>query len=166
MAAQKGDGIPISLPQEIVLSDSRVFRLKDAITDYRGCHVGSPKEARILFLCQQDGSEGLEAIVKVKLQLPDNDTKLVARPSTTTATELTALELFRENNTTFVPQLIAFEQRVQDAHGPLPGGYINYTFMTKMPGQNLLDYKYWSASFDERAVIQQKFIIALKYVIW
>lgn len=152
------------LPKNITTSDGGVFQLKRAITDYRSCHDGSPKEARILFVCKQKQFEATEFIVKIKVQLPDAASGS-ANQSNTTAAEIEALQVFRDADSLVAPHLVCFEHSTQDVQGPLPGGYMNFTIMTKMPGENLLDYKYWSAAFEERTLIQEKFIAALKSVV-
>ena len=53
----------------------------------------------------------------------------------------------------------------QPANGPFSGGYISYTIMTKMPGQDLMALKFWSLSEEERIVRREAFIRVLKYEI-
>ncbi|QIW97964.1 hypothetical protein AMS68_003482 [Peltaster fructicola] len=160
MTLQSLSGVAAFLPCDVTLADIRNYELHTAITDCRECHDGSPKEARILFVCRETGTKE-ESVVKVKIQLPDIAGPS-AEPSTTTNAEIQALKTFRTANTVSTPHLVAFEQQVQPDDGPLPGGYVTYTIMSKMPGQNLLDYKYWSTGFEERAIIQEHFIVALR----
>lgn len=50
----------------------------------------------------------------------------------------------------------------QGSDGPLPGGFITYSLMTKVPGANLLDLQYMQLPEDERDEIKRQFIIALR----
>lgn len=85
----------------------------------------------------------------------------VKGPSTTTAAELTALQKFRDAKTDFAPQLVAFHQQPQDDRGPLPGGFITFTIMTKLPGFALFG-KYWNLDSSERDQIVPKAVQALR----
>ena len=85
-------------------------------------------------------------------------------PSETTSAELKALKTFRENNTEGVPHLIAHKCELQGLQGPFPNGYISYSVMTKMPGQDLMALKFWSLEEEEREQRRQAFLEVLKYV--
>lgn len=50
----------------------------------------------------------------------------------------------------------------QGSDGLLPGGYITYTVMTKMPGADVMGLKFWSMSDEGREAIRDSFIKALK----
>lgn len=58
--------------------------------------------------------------------------------------------------------LVDFKQAVQPTEGPLPGGYITFLVMSKLPGDSLYNLNYWGKSKEERNEITQKFLIALK----
>ena len=95
-------------------------------------------------------------------RVPDGSQKPEAGPSTTTSAELKALESFREAGNTYAPHLVAWKRAVQGPDGPLPGGYLTYTVMTKMSGQNLLDLQYWAIPAEEREEIVREFSKALR----
>lgn len=135
-----------------VTSNGRVFERMEAMTDYRECHDSSIREARILFLCRA----GEVYVMKVKVQLAEAD----VRASEGTEREVMALKTLRAP----APSLVAFESMVQANDGPLPGGYITFTIMTRMPGTDLLEYKYWSIGIQERLLIQKQFLLALRFV--
>jgi len=80
-----------------------------------------------------------------------------------TALELKALQVFRENNSAFTPQLLGFNHVIQGNNCPLPGGYITYTLMNKVPGDSLYDLQYWTLPEMEREAITQEFLNALRY---
>lgn len=46
----------------------------------------------------------------------------------------------------------------------MPGGYIAYVVMTLMPGQHLMDLKFWSMTEEQREEIREAFLPAIKYV--
>lgn len=51
---------------------------------------------------------------------------------------------------------------MQGNDGPLPGGYITYTVMTKVPGDSLLSLGFWTLDVNEREEIVQAFLSALR----
>lgn len=158
------------LPDSIEFPDGTIYQRLQPITDVRQCHDGFPAEARVLFHCKrlkptQDTDDDL--VLKVKIQVSNegrNSTASATGPSDTTAAELKALQLFRDNNSPYGPQFVDFRTAEQGDYGPMPGGYITYTVMTKLPGQSVLGLSYWSMPFEEREHIQQRFLEALAYV--
>ncbi|KAF2717020.1 hypothetical protein K431DRAFT_167118 [Polychaeton citri CBS 116435] len=156
----------------VTLSNGQSFETLEPITDFRQCHDGSPAEARILFLCRQVKPEihaGREAVLKVKVQVY-HDSRPMSQapsrnPSDTTLKELEALKRFgAEEETLPAPTLIGFKETVQGPDGLLPGGYITYTMMTKLPGRTLYDLVYWSMPIEQRQKIQLAFLTSLKQV--
>lgn len=83
--------------------------------------------------------------------------------STTTRAELKALETFRGVSSEHAPRLVHYKQAIQGPSGPLPGGYLTYTVMTKMPGDSLHNLYYWGMPAEEREVIVKEFLVALRY---
>lgn len=86
-------------------------------------------------------------------------------PSDHTKDELKALQSFTETKSTSLPRLIAWKTTTQPDSGPLPGGYMAYIVMTLMPGQHLMDLKFWSQPDEEKEAIRKAFIPVLKYVV-
>ena len=84
-----------------------------------------------------------------------------AGPSSTTAHELKALEKFRDVTGLATPLLVNFKTAAQPAEGPLPGGFLTFLVMTKMPGDSLYNLHYWGMSTEERKEISEKFVAAL-----
>ena len=142
------------------------------ITDYRR-DIG---EGRILYSCKHLAA-GLEAdapgtikadcVLKIKMQVgprensPD-ETRPIPGPSETTKAELEALTTFRDSNIANVPHLVSTMQRTQGELGPFPGGYVSYTVMSKMPGDNLMDLAFWSMPDEKRETIRAAFLSVLK----
>ena len=87
----------------------------------------------------------------------------ITGPSDHTKDELKALKIFTETKSMSLPHLIAWKTTVQGPDGPMPGGYIAYIVMTLMPGQHLMDLKFWSMADEEREEIRKAFIPVLKY---
>ena len=77
-------------------------------------------------------------------------------------TEVRALSIAQQNECTSMPHLIGFKQLVQGPDGPLPGGYVTITIMTKVPGRSL--HAEWDC-LDERAreKLRDSLILAIKY---
>lgn len=175
---------PDFLDDVVAFPDGKSYALLRPLTDYRACHDGVPLEARILYLCKESDKESNEEyVVKLKVQYvarSSQDLVLTrprlpvgmvadqqqpqAGPSTTTALELKALESFRKANSTHTPKLLGFKQAVQASNGPLPGGYITYTLMTKVPGETLFDLHFWALPTEERQDITQNFLNVLRCV--
>ncbi|KAI7277799.1 hypothetical protein KC345_g6400 [Hortaea werneckii] len=153
------------LAKSIDFNGTQYERL-EPITDFRR----DPCEARILYTCRM-GNQPIdqEYILKVKVQVPprpasEDPSEPLPGPSVTTSAELKALETFRESGTEGVPHLLAHKCEKQDTQGPFPNGYISYSIMTKMPGQDLMTSKFWSLEEAEREERRQAFLQVLKYV--
>ena len=98
-----------------------------------------------------------------KIRVPSNSfQEPEPGPSTTTSAELKALDSFRLANNTYTPHLVDKKQAIQGANAPLPGGYINFTIMTKMAGQTLFQLQYWTLPTEEREEIVRQFLEALR----
>jgi hypothetical protein len=160
-------------------SDGTSFECQGSITDFRQCHGVVPPERRVLYRCRRLSPSSPpstsqcnnpdEYILKVKVQIPDPDSKPTSQPETPTHSnatnhELDALKIFREAKTEYAPRLVAFETSRQSPEGLLPDGYISCTIMTRLPGKSLFDLGYWSLELEDREKIQQRFLEALTYV--
>ncbi|RMZ80444.1 hypothetical protein DV737_g3009, partial [Chaetothyriales sp. CBS 132003] len=90
-----------------------------------------------------------------------------AGPSTTTAAELAALHRFTQARNPHVPHLVCYRstQQPEAAASPLPGGFITFTVMTKLPGDALWG-RFWSPTYtaEQRQEISQHFLRALQSV--
>jgi len=85
-------------------------------------------------------------------------------PSSTTAHELQALEKLRKGSNAHAPVLVNFKKATQSAEGPLPGGFLTFLVMSKMPGDSLWNLYYWGMSTEERKEITEKFLVALRSI--
>lgn len=59
--------------------------------------------------------------------------------------------------------MVTWKKTVQDHRGPLPGGYITFLVMTKMPGQTLRRLLFWSLPDEEQKAVISKFLPVLRY---
>lgn len=171
------DGLALPFLSRIVdFPEDVSYELLNPLTNFKSCHDGTPAEARILFACRQSSS-GLtsqtvmndeERIMKVKVQIPTTSNPSPSPhsgPSDTTAHELQALQKFRDAKTPYAPHLVAYTQSTQPQNGRVPGGYITYTVMTKMPGQTLYPgLGYWNLEPTERHEILRHFLPALRAI--
>lgn len=139
------------------------YELLKPLTNFRKCHDGSPAEGRILFTCRQSSSSQQnsedEFVIKIKVQYSGQGPE--AGPSSTASAELKALEAFSKDSNPYTPHLVSWKQEIQGSAGLLPGGYITYTVMTKMPGEHLLN-RYWNLPANERENVVQEFLPALR----
>lgn len=168
--------IPPYIDRIVDFDDGKSYELLQPLTTFRHCHDGTPPEARMVFVCRQraraDVGGTQEYVVKVKIRVParggqgdDSEAQVSeAKSSTTTRAELKALKKFRGANTTYAPLLVNYKQAVQGSSGPLPGGYMTFTVMTKMPGDSLHNLYFWGMAEDEREEIVQKFLVALRSI--
>jgi hypothetical protein len=161
-------------------SDGTSFERLEPITDFRQCHGVVPPERRILYRCRRlstssppsasQCNEKDDYILKVKVQIPDPDSKPTSQHETPTQSnatshELDALRIFGDARTEYAPRLVAFETLRQSPEGLLPEGYISCTIMTKLPGKSLFDLGYWSLKPEDREKIQKHLLEALTYVV-
>ena len=149
--------------------DGTSFELLEPITTFRHCHDGSPREARIVYRCKRAKAASApddedEFIMKLKVQADGPNCEPQEGPSTTTAAEIKALEIFTKADSPIAPHLVAWKRDVQGPEGLLPGGYLNYLVMTKMPGKALFDIRYVDFSKEKKDEISQIFLQALKSV--
>ncbi len=86
----------------------------------------------------------------------------VAGPSELTIREIEALTIFAKGEAPALPHLITWKATVQASDGLMPGGYVAYVVMTRMPGEHLLQLKFWSMSEPEQEEIREAFIGVLK----
>ncbi|OAL25066.1 hypothetical protein AYO22_04943 [Fonsecaea multimorphosa] len=152
--------LPSYLDKVVEFADGNAYELLKPLATYRSCHDGTPAEARIVLTCRRrhgNSSSEDEYVIKIKIH-PE------IGPSTTTAHELKALGKFRDANSPCTPVLVNFKKAVQPAEGPLPGGYLTFLVMTKMPGDSLFNMYYWGMPAEERTDISQKFLATLKQV--
>lgn len=45
----------------------------------------------------------------------------------------------------------------------LPGGYLTFTVMTRLPGNTAYNLRYWDLNAEEREEIKEGFLPALRY---
>lgn len=137
---------------------------------------------------QQNGSASVEEefVMKIKIQylapFPHSTPSPPTRPNATrepgtpspdpqlgpsdmTGAELEALEIFTKAGNTYVPRLVTWKRAVQGDNGPLLGGYLIYTIMTKVPGETLFAMQYWTLPETEHEVIRREFLRTLRYVL-
>ncbi|KAK5087852.1 hypothetical protein LTS08_008375 [Lithohypha guttulata] len=157
--------VPDFIEQTITFQDGQSFEILKPLTNYRSCHDGTPKEARMVFTCRRISPDASteEYVMKVKTQLPAEGQVPIVHPSTTTEHELKALTTFHNVKSSFAPQLVGFHCQAQDGRGPLPGGFQTFTVMTKMPGYALFG-KYWNMSTQDRDEIIPKAAEALRSI--
>jgi hypothetical protein len=158
---------PPFLPESVTFPNNQTYELIRPITELRSCHDGEPAESRVIFICRQPSNEQ-DYILKIKVQIPGGDRRPQNTPhpgpSTTTAEELKALSIFTNANLAHVPHLITSTIQPQPSNGPLPGGYITYLVMSRLPGQPLFTLNYWSLPSTVHEVIRPKFLEILRAI--
>ncbi|RMY42220.1 hypothetical protein D0864_16139 [Hortaea werneckii] len=164
--------VPDSFLAKTIDFNGTQYERLEPITDFRK----DPCEARILYTCRMVSQPNdQEYILKVKVQRPniarvpprpasEDPSEPLSGPSEMTSAELKALQTFRENDTEGVPHLVAHKCELQGPQGPFPNGYISYSVMTKMPGQDLMALKFWSLEEEEREERRRAFLQVLKEI--
>ena len=179
------DVLPPFLSPVVHFDDNTSYELLKPITDLKGCHDGLPRESRIVFTCRRlppqtqapsdhhpttttnNTHDSQELIMKIKVQRPDPSHAIQIPhpgPSNTTTDELKVLERFSTSGNPHVPHLVSWKREVQGERGLLPGGYLVFIVMTKMPGENLSNLLYWDFTYGERERIVGLFLEGLRYV--
>jgi len=107
-----------------------------------------------------------EAIMKIRMQIPHQGTThatakvRAAQASTNPAwmgqNEHQAFEILNEANCSYAPQLQNYKQIKQTKAGIVPGGYICYFLMNKLPGISL-GTCFWDLNRGERDDIRAAF---------
>lgn len=150
-------------------SDGNSFELLEPLTNFRHCHDGTPREARIVYNCRRVSSSSQqhdknEYIMKVKVQVQGPGCEPEEGPSTTTAAELNALDIFTKADTPIAPHLVSWKKQVQGTDGLMPGGYLTFLVMTKMAGNALFDMRYVDFPKAKKDEITQIFLQALQSI--
>src|SRR5438105_11026390 len=79
--------------------------------------------------------------------------------------ELEVLKTLTAAGCSCTPKLLAFKWATQDQETmPVPGGYMIFLLMEKVPGQTLLDFDFWSFSKEKRQKMRECFRRSMKYV--
>ncbi|RMJ24460.1 hypothetical protein PHISP_04678 [Aspergillus sp. HF37] len=94
-------------------------------------------------------------IVGTEFQKPKGRAKQAAPPCT--HAELTALKALKKMRCSVVPDLLGYQEGVQDQDGPVPGGYITHVVWDKVPGEPLRPETFWSLEFPSREKIRAQF---------
>lgn len=68
------------------------------------------------------------------------------------------------NNCASAPKLLAHKKVKQDADGPVPGGFMLYMTMDRLPGVPLSSLDFWGLGRADRDNIRRAFKVALTYV--
>lgn len=76
--------------------------------------------------------------------------------------ELKALEQLTRERCSSAPKLLKYKQDRQDRDMSVPGGYIVYILMDRLPGVRLNDF--WARDATERQEIRDAFKVAYEYV--
>ncbi|KAL1967825.1 hypothetical protein VTN77DRAFT_2514 [Rasamsonia byssochlamydoides] len=148
------------------------WKLERKLTENTHGIIGNDnaREARVVFIgTRVDKPTGEKAIIKIRMQIPHNDT--VNLPASKRARqarhamlpfardEIAALELLTKQGCTFAPTLLAWKQEKQGADMWVPGGPIVFILMEKVPGICLADVVdiFLSIKRDERDQLREAF---------
>lgn len=108
--------------------------------------------------------QAMLTINRVPSLQPNGIKEPIPGPRPHTQAEIDALQVFATKSQPSVPHLVAMKSEPQSDKGLFPGGYVAYVVMTLMPGQNLMDFKFWSQSEEDKEEIRNAFILLLKCV--
>ncbi|KAL1965476.1 hypothetical protein VTN77DRAFT_5732 [Rasamsonia byssochlamydoides] len=122
-------------------------------------------EAVATFACCNVHNEVEKAILKIRMQIPNRGTEFdpprsraaqaFGEPGTVAQDEYAALEQLKMNNCSSAPTLLKYVKRTQDADMLVPGGYIVYFLVNRLPGVPLHDF--WEREPLERQEIRDAF---------
>ncbi|KAI2005939.1 hypothetical protein LOY97_000220 [Ophidiomyces ophidiicola] len=130
-------------------------------------------EGTAVYSCRQiiNGRAANEAIVKVRFQVPPEyptsynpevRRKLaLSNPTVWTQHEIASLRHFNQKGCKVTPKLLYVKRSLQEWEDlPVPGGYVVFILMQKVPGVPLIDF--WKYDFDKREKIRAVFQESLK----
>ncbi|KAF3480057.1 uncharacterized protein GIQ15_05404 [Arthroderma uncinatum] len=154
-------------------------KLSERATFCPGTVTGTRKplaEGQAVYTCRQiEGkSVGMEAIVKIRLQVPPEypASKIPAvrkrlastEPSSWTNQEVGSLRHFNKKGCKVTPKLFNVKRSLQEwGHSPVPGGYIMFIVMEKVPGVPLTHF--WEYDMAKRNKIRAAFRKSLDWFV-
>ncbi|KAL1979309.1 hypothetical protein VTN96DRAFT_6229 [Rasamsonia emersonii] len=133
-------------------------------SDVKECMMAS--EARGVFVCSSIDDPTQEAVVKIRMQIPYFSTAFKSRQArarqaepdmrVTSQREVSALEHLTAVGCSSTPALFAWKHETQGDDDWIPGGYIDYILMEKLPGTSP---GYWSGVMkrEERDQLRRAF---------
>ncbi|KAF7128473.1 hypothetical protein CNMCM5793_003203 [Aspergillus hiratsukae] len=116
------------------------------------------------FLCHRADDPTKIAFMRIYLQVPIAGTEF--QNSTVRAKqaapprmhdELMAFKAFKKKRCNVVPELLCYQEGVQDQDGIVPGGYVTYLLWDKVPGEPLNTETFWSLDLPSRHTIRAQF---------
>ncbi|KAF3385693.1 hypothetical protein DPV78_012595 [Talaromyces pinophilus] len=130
-----------------------------------GC---APMKAIALFECV-DENDGQSAFMKIYMQIPYAGSEFFsstyrrqqATPDAEIA-ELSALQKLQANKCKSAPKLLNWKKEIQDDSGLVPGGFLVYLIIEKLPGIILSRARFWELSRTERDKIRDAFETSYK----
>ncbi|RJE25699.1 hypothetical protein PHISCL_01962 [Aspergillus sclerotialis] len=123
-------------------------------------------EARGTFACTNIHDQSQQAIIKIRMQIPYFNTAFKARKKRAeqanadmrfaTKREIEVLEYLTKAGCSSSPAFLASKHETQDEDGWVPGGYLDYILMEKIPG---VRPPYWTGGMDrwERDCLREAF---------
>lgn len=135
-----------------------------------------PFDSTAVFVCRRDNTDEIAseiptyAILKIWMQIPDRgsnqgETVAISKAPEHVKAEIDALRRMRQlGDDAPGPKLIAHKYRKQKEDQWIPGGYVCFALMQKLPGR-MLDYDYyWSLTLEDRELIRKAFRAAWQKV--
>ncbi|KAK2793161.1 hypothetical protein FQN50_010024 [Emmonsiellopsis sp. PD_5] len=114
-------------------------------------------------------SLGKEGILKIRMQVPPPGTEYwepeqrrhlaVLEPGFISQQEILSLQFLNKRKCSVTPELYAYDLDYQRPSMPVPGGYVVYVLMEKVPGESLREF--WDRPREERRKIRVAFKEAL-----
>ncbi|KAL1979810.1 hypothetical protein VTN96DRAFT_5096 [Rasamsonia emersonii] len=132
----------------------------------------TPSSASALFVCQNVDNPSEEALMRIYMQLPykgsemDRPEERAEQASETldsiAQSEFDALQRLTEKRCESTPTLLGYKKDKQDEDGFVPGGYIFYLLMIRLPGIRLghnieMDALFWTLPDTTRDDIREAF---------
>ena len=142
-------------------------------------YLKSTSFAWAIFVCQNVDNPGEEALMKIHMQIPyegsefdlpqERATQASEFPRKPSQLEYTALKFLTEKRCTSTPTLLGYKMDKQQENCLVPGGYMLYLLMTRMPGIPLGPDAEWNCPFwklpdAKRDEIREAFEVAYRYV--
>ncbi|KAL2818526.1 hypothetical protein BDW59DRAFT_175147 [Aspergillus cavernicola] len=150
-------------PQTWVLYEKITEGYQTMRQDEVDAGIGNPY-ATIKFACHDAAGPNQKGIMRIYIQIPITGT--IARGPRARAPQAIAQRTHKEGQVLqsltskgykVVPNLLGYQESIQDDEGCVPGGYINYIVWACVPGESIHDKEFWDRDQKYRDEVRERF---------
>ena len=152
---------PLHLPSQTWMIDEKLSERSQMMTQQEVTEGLGLPFAAAKFLCHRKENPSKKAFMRIYFQIPIistlyqspqiRRTQAAAKPQP--HVESTTLKALNELECDVVPDLLAYQEGMQDEDSIVPGGYITYVVWDKVPGEPLDNDEFWELDLKARQAI-------------